>query len=230
GLVYAQQRFYDPLIGRFLSVDSAPARLHQPETLNRYTYARNNPYKYTDPNGQNGILYLAGLMSESIEGITGRGDGTFDGHLALGALYDGYNGEGAGFAQAAVDDVLAIMDVASVGYASRAKAVSAVSTQAARSVAATAKELNQIAHVFPRAEKGLEGLVRASSGSELSALRAVQSTANKALSEGLLVAGNNGVLPGKGLGIVLEVNGVNVQLIGGRVVNGVVELGSFVGL
>jgi len=32
------------------------------------------------------------------------------------------------------------------------------------------------------------------------------------------------------LGAILEVNGVKVQLIGGRVMNGVVELGSFVGL
>ena len=42
--------------------------------------------------------------------------------------------------------------------------------------------------------------------------------------------GANGILPGNGLGAVLNVNGVNVQLIGGRVINGVVELGSFVGL
>jgi len=100
---------------------------------------------------------------------------------------------------------------------------------AARGGAATARELNQIAHVFPRAEKGLEGLVAASGGSELNALRAIQSAANQALAEGRIVAGANGVLPGNGLGAVLEVNGVNVQLIGGRIMNGVVELGSFVG-
>jgi len=32
------------------------------------------------------------------------------------------------------------------------------------------------------------------------------------------------------MGAVLDVNGVRVQLIGGRVMNGIVELGSFVGL
>lgn len=53
---------------------------------------------------------------------------------------------------------------------------------------------------------------------------------NQALTEGRIVAGPNGILPGKGLGAILEVNGVKVQLIGGRVMNGVVELGSFVGL
>ena len=45
-----------------------------------------------------------------------------------------------------------------------------------------------------------------------------------------LVAGPNGVLPGNGLGAVLTVNGVNIRLIGGRIVNGVVEIGSIEGL
>ena len=75
----------------------------------------------------------------------------------------------------------------------------------------------------------MEGLVRAS-GSELNALRGVQAAANEALAAGRLVPGANGILPGNGLGAILNVNGVNVQLIGGRVMNGVVELGSFVGL
>jgi hypothetical protein len=75
----------------------------------------------------------------------------------------------------------------------------------------------------------LEGVVKASGGSELNALRGIQAAANRALAEGRLVAGVNGVLPGNGLGAVLNVNDVNVQLIGGRIMNGVVELGSFVG-
>jgi hypothetical protein len=59
----------------------------------------------------------------------------------------------------------------------------------ARDVArATAKELNQIAHVFPRAEKNLAALAKAS-GSELNALRSVQAAANQALADGRLVAG-----------------------------------------
>ena len=83
--------------------------------------------------------------------------------------------------------------------------------------------------LFPRAEKNLAALVEAS-GSELNALRAVQVAANRALAEGRLVAGPNGVLPGNGLGAVLTVNGVNIRLIGGRIVNGVVEIGSIEGL
>lgn len=67
-------------------------------------------------------------------------------------------------------------------------------------------------------------------GSAEAAYGAVQNAANAALRSGLLRPGVNGVLPGAGAGAVLNVNGVNVQLIGGRVIDGVVQIGSFVGL
>ena len=101
-------------------------------------------------------------------------------------------------------------------------------TRQVREIVATAKELRQIAHVFTAVDKNLGALVEAS-GSELNALRSLQAAANRALAEGRLAVGPNGILPGRGLGVVLRVNGVNVQLIGGRVLNGVVELGSLVG-
>lgn len=91
-------------------------------------------------------------------------------------------------------------------------------------------ERRDIRFLWREREKTLEGLVAASGGSELNALRAVKAAANQALAEGRLAAGPNGILPGNGMGAVLEVNGVSVQLIGGRVMSGVVELGSFCGL
>jgi hypothetical protein len=42
---------YWPLIGRFVSADSYSGRIEDPASLNRYSYVRNNPYKYTDPTG-----------------------------------------------------------------------------------------------------------------------------------------------------------------------------------
>ncbi|MDB5972750.1 MAG: repeat-associated core domain protein [Hydrocarboniphaga sp.] len=51
GLTYAQARFYDPLIGRFLSTDPVYFSDQNPFTFNRYAYANNNPYRYTDPTG-----------------------------------------------------------------------------------------------------------------------------------------------------------------------------------
>jgi RHS repeat-associated protein len=57
GLVYAQQRDYDPMIGRFLSVDPVSAYGGDPRHFNRYSYAYNNPYKFTDPDGRDGELF-----------------------------------------------------------------------------------------------------------------------------------------------------------------------------
>src|SRR5690606_34657179 len=52
GLVYMQQRYYDPGIGGFLSVDPVTAYSNPVGQFNRYRYANNNPYKYTDPDGR----------------------------------------------------------------------------------------------------------------------------------------------------------------------------------
>ncbi len=52
GLVYMQQRYYDPGIGRFLSVDPVTADGNTGGNFNRYWYANNNPYRFTDPDGR----------------------------------------------------------------------------------------------------------------------------------------------------------------------------------
>ncbi|WP_363796410.1 RHS repeat-associated core domain-containing protein [Lysobacter firmicutimachus] len=53
GLTYMQQRYYDPLIGRFLSVDPVAAR-EKGDNFNRYGYAFSNSYRFTDPDGRDG--------------------------------------------------------------------------------------------------------------------------------------------------------------------------------
>lgn len=58
GLTYMQQRYYDPTIGRFLSVDPVNANSGTGANFNRYWYANNSPYKFTDPDGR--IAYLSG--------------------------------------------------------------------------------------------------------------------------------------------------------------------------
>jgi len=59
--MYMQARYYDPVIGRFYSNDPVDAMGHVARGnpihgFNRYTYANNNPYKYTDPTGESGVL------------------------------------------------------------------------------------------------------------------------------------------------------------------------------
>lgn len=48
-----QQRYYDPLIGRFYSNDPVGFTASNPMMFNRYAYANNNPYKFADPDGRN---------------------------------------------------------------------------------------------------------------------------------------------------------------------------------
>jgi RHS repeat-associated protein len=52
GLTYMQQRYYDPLLGRFLSVDPVTASSSTGGNFNRYWYANNNPYRFSDPDGR----------------------------------------------------------------------------------------------------------------------------------------------------------------------------------
>ncbi len=49
-----QQRYYDPVIGRFYSND--PVGFKNVHNFNRYSYANNNPYKYTDPDGRDAMI------------------------------------------------------------------------------------------------------------------------------------------------------------------------------
>jgi RHS repeat-associated protein len=51
GLDFFGARYMSSRIGRFLSVDLGSPDLVNPQTLNRYTYAVNNPLFYTDPTG-----------------------------------------------------------------------------------------------------------------------------------------------------------------------------------
>lgn len=91
GLYYYGARYYDPTIGRFESFDpllldegTKPMNsiLQNPQALNPYTYALNNPVRYTDETGEyqkdvhyDLTLYLgliAGLQFEQAETIAFR--------------------------------------------------------------------------------------------------------------------------------------------------------------
>src|SRR5262249_10687860 len=51
GLYYYNARYYDPMVGRFLSADPIVANAFDGQAFNRYTYTRNNPITSTDPSG-----------------------------------------------------------------------------------------------------------------------------------------------------------------------------------
>lgn len=50
-LVYMQQRYYDPIAGRFLSIDPITADANTGRSFGRYVYANNSPYVNVDPDG-----------------------------------------------------------------------------------------------------------------------------------------------------------------------------------
>ncbi|GAB3101309.1 hypothetical protein GCM10027159_25770 [Lysobacter terrae] len=63
GLINMQQRYYDPQVGRFLSVDPITAYTSLGASFNRYWYASNNPYSRTDPDGRRDI-YIGGASDK----------------------------------------------------------------------------------------------------------------------------------------------------------------------
>jgi RHS repeat-associated protein len=83
GLTYMQQRYYDPTIGRFLSVDPVTAT-SVGGNFNRYWYGNNNPYRFRDPDGRQprrGEMDLCGTPGlcgttdgAAIQSSMGRGD------------------------------------------------------------------------------------------------------------------------------------------------------------
>jgi RHS repeat-associated protein len=67
GLTYMQQRYYDPQIGRFLSVDPVTASGGDMRHFNRYAYAYNNPYKFNDPDGRAANFIIKGVIDIGLE-------------------------------------------------------------------------------------------------------------------------------------------------------------------
>jgi RHS repeat-associated protein len=51
-LANMQQRYYDPVAGRFLSIDPVTTDANTGGSFNRYAYADNSPYRYIDPDGR----------------------------------------------------------------------------------------------------------------------------------------------------------------------------------
>ena len=67
-----QARFYDPVIGRFLSIDPVGFTPEEPYMFNRYAYVGNDPVNFWDPFGEctydddgNAVSGLCGVDEES---------------------------------------------------------------------------------------------------------------------------------------------------------------------
>lgn len=111
GLVYMQARYYDPAVGRFLSVDPVGPAVGNISNFNRYAYANGNPVVNVDPDGRNGVTAFGGLLYETGQFLQGNG---FDGKSVLGALKDGYDGEGDGVAYSAFQDATSFIPAGAI--------------------------------------------------------------------------------------------------------------------
>lgn len=71
-------RNYDPVLGRFLSIDPVDFMPDNIHSFNRYNYGNNNPLKYTDPDGQMAKLIVTlvkvarkgGDVASTFSGVT----------------------------------------------------------------------------------------------------------------------------------------------------------------
>lgn len=81
GLVYMQARYYDPVLGRFLSVDPVQPGAGNAFNFNRYDYANNSPIVNVDPDGWQSV----GEMINS--GAEGCGPVSCAGYAVLSAAW-----------------------------------------------------------------------------------------------------------------------------------------------
>ena len=70
-LYYYGARYYDPELGRFTQADTIVPRPLDGQTFNRYTYAANNPYNFSDPTGHVAGLLLSGIILGAIFAVAG---------------------------------------------------------------------------------------------------------------------------------------------------------------
>nr|WP_313905082.1 RHS repeat-associated core domain-containing protein [Xanthomonas prunicola] len=119
GLIYMQQRYYDPAIPRFLSIDPVTAYEKPGQNFNRYWYANNNPYRFSDPDGRQSV---GEMIDENAMAAASRGDNASTyGWAFAGTTWNFFGAEGLsqvadkGAAAGKGNGAMAILEVATLG-------------------------------------------------------------------------------------------------------------------
>jgi RHS repeat-associated protein len=74
GLIYMRARYYNPALGRFMSIDPVAFSSENPGSFNRYAYANNNPLLYVDPDGRESVVFsIKGTVSPGFGISAGTG-------------------------------------------------------------------------------------------------------------------------------------------------------------
>ncbi|MCP4113711.1 MAG: hypothetical protein GY749_50655 [Desulfobacteraceae bacterium] len=111
GLIYMGSRYYNTLLGRFISADTIVPDPTNPQALNRYAYAYNNPISNVDPTGHAPVA-VAVISAATVIGAWSAG--TVSGIVAATAVI------GAGVTIAgyfAKDPVLSTIGSVMLGFA-----------------------------------------------------------------------------------------------------------------
>jgi RHS repeat-associated protein len=66
-LYHLRARYYNPLTGRFETMDPVGGNLFDPATLHKYVYTRNNPVDRVDPRGTEDVEGEAEIFADSWE-------------------------------------------------------------------------------------------------------------------------------------------------------------------
>ena len=101
-LVHMNGRVYDPTLGRFLSADTVIQSLGSTASINPYSYAWNDPLRFTDPSGHSLLGDIIGLVAaivaiwfcqpELVPAFLG-GEGAALGSMTIGtAVFSGFVG------------------------------------------------------------------------------------------------------------------------------------------
>ena len=88
GLINMNARLYDPAIGRFLSPDPYVQAPDFTQNLNRYSYCLNNPFSYTDQNGEWIHLLVGAIIGGTANWLANGYKFTLSGlaHFGVGAI------------------------------------------------------------------------------------------------------------------------------------------------
>jgi RHS repeat-associated protein len=188
GLNYMQQRYYDPSIGRFYSDDPVGYKAKNPVmSFNRYLYVNNNPYKYTDPDG------------EFIHMIVGAAIGA-----AIDAGLQTYKNYQSG---QSLGESISNVDLGSVAVSAALGASGAVGSQLIKgALTGTLKVGSQSVAVSSGVERAVVGTLGVANASATGT--AIAGVKGKSLSTGSAVQVANGVAPGLGSVSELAVNKV----------------------
>lgn len=113
-LYFYGARYYDPVLARFISPDTQIPNFYNPQRLNRYAYADNNPLNYIDPTGHKSLRKrlkdavkknaIIGIIVQAVDPIAGtyllsksdQGRMVLQGEIIIGGIALGPAGAGVG--------------------------------------------------------------------------------------------------------------------------------------